>query len=465
MMKKMLSLAVGLLTLTGTLTGALSLPVMAEPQQKLPFDLSAPENVTMAYLDGNDSYNTIEIHYTQNNSMSAWSKRKADDYETVMQELRDMGYDDLWVTTQIDWSIDSQEDWHANDYWLTEGYDNDYHQHLGDWAYISQSYSHATTMSEWVFREMGNIDDPEDTTWYGVHNADDNIDGWKDVLKEDQYEVIKKDGESHAKIDLTQHTIYTRVRWLVTIRPISEEATANIAVPSDWSEVAAVGKDAEKAEPLKSGDVAAPVISDLQYTDKTFNTYPVIAFQLTVDETLAKQLSQVSGTQGGITLEVEARVQGTNEWVGLQGDWIITAGQMEIALQNLAEHEQKVEKDTPIELRARYYCTQAEQEAFYSDYSEVLTFGSQEMEVKPDSTVESSSQSSETSPAESSITPTVPSTTEKQDKCSLCGFCPHPLGLCIFIWLLILLVIVAVVIVIVVLVRKKNAHQDADKKE
>ena len=45
----------------------------------------------------------------------------------------------------------------------------------------------------------------------------------------------------------------------------------------------------------------------------------------------------------------------------------------------------------------------------------------------------------------------------KKDKCSLCGFCPHPLGICIFIWIAIIVIIV--VIVILVLKKKKGKKE------
>ena len=450
-MKRLLSLAI----VSFMLLMSMTMLVSAAPEE-LPFELAAPTNVTMTDLNGNDSENTIEIHYSQNNSMSEWSKRKESEYETVMKELNAMGYDDLWINAQMDWSIDSQDDWHVNDYWLTGGYDKDFKQHLGDWAYISMNYSHETAMSEWVFRWMGNIEDPEDTLWYGRHQDGDDYKGWKDVLKEGQYEVIEGDGESHAKIDLTKHTIYTRVRWIVTVRPLSNEGAEDIAITSDWSEIAAVGKDAEKTEPLKAGDIAPPVISDLKYTDKDSNGFPVISFKLDVDETLTKQLAQVTGTQGGISLIVEAKLKDKENWVQLQGDWIITSGNMEMDLQNLAEAEGKIEKDTPIELRARYDCSQPELDDFSSDWSEILTFGSKDMEAKHDSVVESSAEQSEASQTESSVQ----KPTEQKDSCPICHFCPQPLGLCIFIWILIAVAVVVVIVVVIVIVKKKNKKEN-----
>ncbi|HBU12645.1 MAG TPA: hypothetical protein DEB31_07955 [Clostridiales bacterium] len=38
--------------------------------------------------------------------------------------------------------------------------------------------------------------------------------------------------------------------------------------------------------------------------------------------------------------------------------------------------------------------------------------------------------------------------TAQDDVCPLCGFCPHPLGICIFIWLLIIAAIVVVIIIV-----------------
>lgn len=426
-MKKLISLAVSAVTLAGTIAGTLAIPVSAAPEEKLPFELTAPQNVSITYLDERDSLNTCEVHYSQNNSMSEWSS-KVDDPETfdaTREELQKLGYDDLWITAQIDWSIDTQDDWHYNKYWDTEGYDENYRPMLGEWAFISEAYSSDTSMSSWIFRYMGNISDPEDAAWYGIHDGDVDYPGWKDVLKDDQYDVVENDDGSTAKIDLTKHTIYVRVRWLVTCRPSEGE---DIKIGSDWSEIASVGKDAENVEPLKAGDIDAPVISDLKYTDEEFNGYPVIAFKLKVDDKLEKQLAQATGTLGTVWLETEARLAGKEEWVGLQGDFTIKSGDMSFALQPLAEAEGKIEKDTPIELRARYYCAQPEQEDFYSDYSEILTFGATEMDANPESVVESSVEISAEPSAESSVesadkkeASTVQKAEEQEDKCSLCS--------------------------------------------
>lgn len=370
MRKRIISLAAA----AALAVSALSLSAFAESQgtdPKLPFELSAPTNVSLTYLDGNDSYNTCEIAYSQNNSMSQWATRNGDpdEHDKVIEELNAMGYDGVWVNAQVDWSIDSQDDWKCNEYWLTDGYDADYKQHLGDWAYTSMDYSAETTNSAWIFRGMGNANDPEDRTWHGHHADGEDFDGWKDVLKEDQYTLIANDdGEKYAKIDLNKHTIYTRVRWRVTVRPLEGDDTY---VVSDWSDIAAVGKDAVKIDPIKPDELDKPEISDLHYTDKDFNNYPVIAFKLAVSDKLKEQLTRASGTRGAIWLEVEAKIEGS-EWVGLQGDWVIKAGDMEMGLQNLMEKTGSIKKGTPIKLRARYWCSQVGVEQdFYTQWTTI----------------------------------------------------------------------------------------------
>jgi len=44
----------------------------------------------------------------------------------------------------------------------------------------------------------------------------------------------------------------------------------------------------------------------------------------------------------------------------------------------------------------------------------------------------------------------------EKDDCSLCGFCPVPLGLCIFIWLLLLLVVILIAVAVILLITRKR---------
>ena len=422
-----------------TAAAAVTIPAAAAPQTEteLPFALTAPEHITLTYLNGRDSVNTCEIGYSQSAEMSAFFSKFETDYDKAHAEIREKGFDEVSVTAQIDWSLDSQDDWKVSDYWLSDGYDADFHQHLGDWAYISSTYSTDISMSEWIFRWMGNIDDPEDAFWFSNQEGVGPT-GWSTVLKEGQYEAFQTDDGHTAKIDFTKHTLYTRVRWLVTSHRF--EADDSKVTVSDWSEVAAVGKDAQQKELLKPGDVAAPVVSNLRYTDKEFNDQPVIAFTLTVDDTLSKQLAQASGTQGSIWLETEAKVQGMSEWYGLQGDWTIKTGEMEMKLIGMEEAAGgRIEPGTPIQFRARYCVSQEGQDDFYSDYSEVLTFGAELQTAAPEQTVGEASATTSTAANQAAQT---------GKKSSLW-----------WLWLLLILLIAAVVAVILYL-RKKNQKKE-----
>ena len=67
--------------------------------------------------------------------------------------------------------------------------------------------------------------------------------------------------------------------------------------------------------------------------------------------------------------------------------------------------------------------------------------------------------------------PTDEPTTDEpdKDKCSLCGFCPVPLGLCIFIWIAIVVVVILVIVIIIVTLTKKkkcpNCKTKCEKKD
>ena len=188
--------------------------------------------------------------------MSKWASDKENNHDGWLKEMNDLGYSDMWVSPQIDWSIDSEDDWHYNKYWDTEGYDENYKLRINDWAYISASYSSEKTMTEWVFRFGYDISNPDDYAWYGVHNEDEDIPGWVDVLKEDQYEIRDINGERIPVIDLDVHTVYFRVRWLVTCRDFDDVDTK---VASEWSATAAVGKEeVSEAEVSSQEESKAP---------------------------------------------------------------------------------------------------------------------------------------------------------------------------------------------------------------
>lgn len=415
---------------------------------ELPFELAAPGNVSVVWLEGNDSPTTMQVAYTLTNEMTVFFQEmdEAAVNGTIEDFMKPYGFDGINITTQVDWAVDDVNDpvsgWHYTKYWdrnKTEygytslGYDEDFHIRVSDWDAVDAWIGDwtETVNSHWLFRYVS------EDAFNG--NPDEGTPGLKDQLRPDQYEYRYTDGEGSLYMDFTEHTFYVRMRYVVTTNKDTEEGVQEQVYYSDWSNVAAVGKDAVKYEPLTAKDLAAPEITGLRMTDKTFNDCPVAAFTLTVPEKLATDLARVAAAGGSISIETYARVKGDEDWTEMANtDFNISAGERECALIALRNEEHPtIAADTEIELRCRYRCYQPEQEDVFSDYSEILTFNTTEISANPQS------GSTEPQPGDA-LTPPEPAA------CPICHFCSQPLGLCIFIWLAILL---AAIVVIVILAR------------
>ncbi len=440
---------------------AASISAAAEVDTKgfdLPFEAEKPANTALGWLDGGDSPTTMKITYSMGGSMNEWLSAAADPatHDATMEKLsKENGIDDLYVSAQIDWAIDDPENgWHWTKYWDGEivktedreewtgyGYDKDYQVRTGDWD-ILDGWAYPQKINDcWILRG-GLVNDT--TEWfYGT----DLKPGVKDQLKEDQYTLEDTDSEDNEKllvIDWTKHTAYVRVRWAITATKIENDTTITRPIFSEWSEISSFGKDAAEAVSYTKDDIKPPVITGLEYYPDEFNGYPQISCTLTVPAELEKALTSINARGGDIRVEFEARVP-DGEWVGLQGDLTITSGKMVFALQNLAESligedgEKSgviLEKGSPVELRARYFVMD-DTEDFYSDYSDVLTFGTEELSAPEKVSAAEESKASDES-----------QTSEKNEQEK-----SNPL---IIIIIIIVLLIIIIIIVIIIISKKKK---------
>ena len=424
------------------------------------FTPPAPEHVSLKWMEGNDSPTTCVFSYSVPTSMSAF-QTAIDEAEDKAAFLAPYGLEDAWYTLQIDWALDDVNDpvsgWHYNKYWDGDkthglGKDSDAKLHCSDWDGIDCGIGNVTeTVNDvWILRGV-----PNDDRLNG--NPETGYIGLKDQLRPDQF-TYDYDNEE-LEIDFTKHTVYARARFVFVVYKAGDDGYTYYFSP--WSDTASCGKDAEAYTPIKPGDIAAPEITDLHMTDKEFNGNPVVAFTLTVPDALAKMGVDASAHGGYIYIETEARVKGDTEWVNMSNtDRDIKPGEMECALLSLLSDEHpSIDKNTPIELRCRYRCSQAGvDEDVFSEYSKVLVFETSEINNDPQPT-----PTGEPVPDDPTPTPKAESKDEKKDdKCPICHFCPQPLGLCIFIWLLIIIVIV-VVIIVVVKVTKKDKDKNKDQ--
>ena len=498
-MKKLITVAV----CAAVVFSAASLTAAAEQDLrgvKFPFEVEAPSNLSVQGLEGSDSATTMEAAWSMNNSMSKWLSEMADPetHDAALEKLsKENGLDELYVTTQIDWAIDDPVDgWHYTEYWdgveyTTEdggkqwtGYGNDKDGHLrtGEWDILETLVYAQTVNDAWILRGNRINNNPE---WTEEERATTNewfygneyIPGLKNQLKEDQYTLVEVDPERHdqeLRIDWTQHTVYIRARWAFDVIKGDER----FPVFSDWSETASYGKEAEAYQPLTKESLAPPVISQLRYYENEFNGYPQIAVTLTVPDELSKALTDVTSRGGDIWIEWEARVP-EGSWCGLQGGGTVTAGENIIALQNLAEQiirensengistpEIVIAKDAPLELRARYWCNQYASRngeyigEFFTDYSEVLTFGAQEMShtetsAPAESSVpEESVKPTESSAAETSVKPADNTSSEISKVSENKGSFP------LWIIIVIILVVIIIVVIIILIVMKKKKDEE-----
>ena len=106
-MKKLLSIfLIGLLLLP-----CLTLSASAT-EDDLPFDLVAPAYVTAEWMGGNDSPTTTKITYSLSNEMTAFFKEADEAHleDRFAEFMSKYDYNDIYITTQVDWAVDDVDD-------------------------------------------------------------------------------------------------------------------------------------------------------------------------------------------------------------------------------------------------------------------------------------------------------------------------------------------------------------------
>lgn len=445
MLKKILSAAIACLLLLSCLTA------FAASEGRLPFELTAPAYVTAVWAEGNDSPTTTNITYSLSNEMTTFFKNMENAHldDTIDQFMENAGCDDIWMNVQIDWALDDVNDsvsgWHYTEYWDGDeyfglGHDSEGNPRWSEWDVVEGGLNNATETVQdmWITRGV-----PNDDRWYG--DPERHMPGVRDQLRPEQY--VYDEDEGVLYIDYSEHTMFFRARFVVTVRVDGEPDKFYF---SEWSDITSVGKQAETFEPLTKADIDAPVITGLHMTDKEFNDNPIVAFTLTVPDKLMENATRAEAFGGSIVVEVWARVKGDEEFTELQGDWIIKAGEMESALFSLANEERpNVAKDSIIELRCRYRYDHSKylDDCVYSDWSKTISFGTDDISYNTDP---GGNDAGDPNAGDSQ--------SGNAKSCPICHFCPQPLGLCIFIWLIILLAVIVIIVVIIVISKKKKKN-------
>ena len=341
------------------------------------------------------------------------------------------------LVMQYDVSLDGEDSWQHNEEWDTEYY-NDGHVN----GYPVQSLR-SELIEDFEFFWLTYYEGPDSDTFVPYKPA---------ILTEkftgDGYE------DDIYSFDVENHSLYIRCRYYMeweTFDAEKNEIGEKQSKFSDWSESAVFGKNTTQIIPDEPTTYEAPVISDLKIVPPGENEQNShLEYVQTTPESvwmtgvyyIMKEDGQFDG------LETQVSIDG-GEWIEFStadswGDWCLWNGS-----RGVYNDDVPIEENTNVKLRIRFIGTHGPSE--WSNVLELNGGGTQE------------------NPGETNKAPEEKPPVDEKDKCSLCGFCPVPLGLCIFIWIAIVVVVILVIVIIIVTLTKKkkcpNCKTKCEKKD
>lgn len=340
------------------------------------------------------------------------------------------------LVMQYDVSLDGEDSWQYTSEW-----DSQYN--VGSYGEGFQSVSlRSELMEDFEFFWLTYYEGPDSDTFVPYKPA---------ILTEkftgDGYE------QDIYSFDVENHSLYIRCRYYMeweTFDAEKNEIGEKQSKFSDWSESAVFGKNSTQIIPDEPTTYAAPVISDMKIVLSEGDENSHIEYAQTTPESvwmtgvyyLMKEEGQFDG------LETQVSIDG-GEWIEFStadswGDWCLWNGS-----RGAYNDDVPIEENTNVKLRIRFTGTHGP-----SEWSNVLELNGGGTQENPDDTGKAPDEK-----------PPV----DEKDKCSLCGFCPVPLGLCIFIWIAIVVVVILVIVIIIVIATKKkkcpNCKTKCEKKD
>ncbi len=343
----------------------------------------------------------------------------------------------LWsfeICIQYDVSLDGEDDWQHNEEW-----DSQYG--VGSYGEGFQSVSlRSELMEDFEF------------FWLTYHDGQGS-----DTFKPYQPAILteKFDGENIYSFDVENHSLYIRCRYYMEWEPLvknedGEGPDEKQSKFSDWSESAVFGKNSTQIIPDEPTTYAAPVISDMKIVLSEGDENSHIEYTQTTPESVWMNgvyylMNDEYGFDG---LETQVSIDG-GEWIEFStadsgDDWCLWNGS-----RGAYNDDVPIEENTNVKLRIRFTGTHGPSE--WSNVLELNGGGTQE------------------NPGETNKAPEEKPPVDEKDKCSLCGFCGVPLGLCIFIWIAIAIVVILVIVIIIVIATQKkkcpNCKTKCGKKE
>ena len=395
----------------------------AEENDISKFELPAPKAPNyFVYTDGNASegaHDHLRMIMVADPEVALLAAEYDRDSEAFYKKY---GLYSFNLVMQYDVSLDGEDSWQHNEEWDTEYY-NDGHVN----GYPVQSLR-SELIEDFEF------------FWLTYHDGQGS-----DTFKPYQPAILteKFDGDDIYSFDVENHSLYIRCRYYMEWEPIvknedGEGPGEKQSKFSDWSESAVFGKNTTQITPDEPTTYEAPVISDLKIVPPGENEQNShLEYVQTTPESvwmtgvyyLMKEEGQFEG------LETQVSING-GEWIEFDtadagGDWCLWNGG-----RTANNFDAPINENSNVKLRIRFTGTHGPSE--WSNVLELNGGGTQE------------------NPGETNKAPEEKPPVDEKDKCSLCGFCPVPLGLCIFIWIAIVVVVILVIVIIIVTLTKKK---------
>ena len=407
----------------------------AEENDISKFELPAPKAPNyFVYTDGNASeghHDDLRMIMVADPEVALLAAEYDRDSEAFYEKYG------LWsfeICIQYDVSLDGEDNWQHNEEW-----DSQYS--VGSYGEGFQSVSlRSELMDDFEF------------FWLTYHDGQGS-----DTFKPYQPAILteKFDGDDIYSFDVENHSLYIRCRYYMEWEPIvknedGEGPGEKQSKFSDWSESAVFGKNSTQSTPDEPTIYAAPIISDMKIVLSEGDENSHIEYVQTTPESvwmtgvyyLMKEEGQFDG------LETQVSIDG-GEWIEFStadsgDDWCLWNGS-----RGAYNDDVPIEENSGVKLRIRFIGTHGPSE--WSNVLELNGGGTQE------------------NPGETNKAPEEKPPVDEKDKCSLCVFCPVPLGLCIFIWIAIVVVVILVIVILIVTLTKKkkcpNCKTKCEKKD
>ena len=422
-MKKLLAFLLSLILLLSVFS---VMTFAAEENDISKFELPAPKAPNyFVYTDGNASeghHDHLRMIMVADPEVALLAAEYSKDSEAFYEKYG------LWsfeIVMQYDVSLDGESNWQYTSEW-----DSQYN--VGSYGEGFQSVSLRSELIEnfeffWL-------------TYYEGPNSGTFV-PYKPAIITEKFTGDGYENDIYS-FDVENHSLYIRCRYYMeweTFDAEKNEIGTKQSKFSDWSESAVFGKNSTQIIPDEPTTYAAPIISDMKIVLSEGDENSHIEYAQTTPESVwmngVYYLMKEEGEFEG--LETQVSING-GEWIEFStadsgDDWCLWNGS-----RGAYNDDVPIEENTNVKLRIRFIGTHGP-----SEWSNVLELNGGGTQENPDNTGKAPDEKP-------------PVDEPSEDKCALCGFCPVPLGLCIFIWIAIVVVVILVIVIIIVIATKKK---------